>query len=625
MDPRLLRHYNRELQYLREVGGEFAQEFPKIAGRLGLESFECADPYVERLLEGFAFLTARVQLKLESEFPRFTQHLLEAVQPDYLAPTPSMAVVQLQPDPGEGGIAAGFDVPRDTVLRARTPPGEATACEYRTAQPVTLLPLEIAEARYVPTGTALGALGLPELPGARAGILLKLRATAGLSFDKIALDDLRLFIRGSEQLPARLHEQLLAHGRAVVVRPAGRPVPWQEVLPAERIARVGFGDDEALLPSGPRSFAGYRLLREYFAFPQRFLFVDLKGLLAGARRCASPELEVVVILGRSDPSLVNAVDASNFALFCTPAINLFPRRADRIHVDESVHEHHVVPDRTRPMDFEVYAVTRVIGIGTQSDQETAFRPLYALTDRGGREPGRGYFTVRREPRRPSERQRRNGPRSSYVGAEAFVAIVDVDEAPYATDLRQLAVETLCTNRDLPLQMPIGLKEADFTLESGAPVAAARVLAGPTAPREAWAAGDPTWRLISHLSLNYLSLVDGERGGGAAGLRELLSLYADLADPASRKQVDGILSAGTRPLARRLPGRGPITFGRGLEITIDCDESAFEGTGVFLLGAVLERFFARYVSVNSFTETVVRSSTRGEVMRWPVRLGQRHLA
>jgi type VI secretion system protein ImpG len=212
-----------------------------------------------------------------------------------------------------------------------------------------------------------------------------------------------------------------------------------------------------------------------------------------------------------------------------------------------------------------------------------------------------------------------------VGAEAFVAIVDVDEAPYATDLRQLAVETLCTNRDLPLQMPIGLKDADFSLESGAPVAAARVLAGPTAPREAWAAGDPTWRLISHLSLNYLSLVDGERGGGAAGLRELLSLYADLADPASRKQVDGILSAGTRPLVRRLPGRGPITFGRGLEITIDCDESAFEGTGVYLLGAVLERFFARYVSVNSFTETVVRSSTRGEVMRWPVRLGQRHLA
>jgi type VI secretion system protein ImpG len=625
MDPRFLRLYNRELQHLREVGGEFAKEFPKIAGRLGLEGFECADPYVERLLEGFAFLTARVQLKLEAEFPRFTQHLLEAVQPDYLAPTPSMAVVQLQPDLAQGTIAPGFEVPRDTVLRGRLAPGESTACEYRTAQPVTLLPIELAEARYLPTGTALAALGLPSVRGAKAGILLRLRATAGLTFNRIALENLRLFIRGSEQIPGRLYEQLLAQGRALVVRPPGRPIPWQEVLPAASIGRVGFEDEEALFPIGPRSFAGYRLLREYFAFPQRFLFVDLRGLLAAARRCGGPELEVVVLLAQGDPALASGIDAGNFALFCTPAINLFPRRADRIHLDTARHEHHLVPDRTRPMDFEVFSVGRVAGIGTQADQETVFRPLYALTDRGERAPGRAYYTIRREPRRLSERQRRNGPRSSYVGTEAFVAIVDVDEAPHSTDLRQLAVETLCTNRDLPLHMPLGLKDPDFTLESGAPVAAARVVAGPTPPREAWSTGDPTWRLISHLSLNYLSLVDEARNGGAGALRELLSLYADLADASSRRQIEGILSVSTRPLVRRLPGPGPITFGRGLEVQVACDESAFEGAGAFLLGAVLERFFARYVSINSFTETVLSSSTRGEVMRWPVRLGQRHLA
>jgi type VI secretion system protein ImpG len=266
----------------------------------------------------------------------------------------------------------------------------------------------------------------------------------------------------------------------------------------------------------------------------------------------------------------------------------------------------------------------VSGIGSQSEQEQVFRPLYALADRGEREPGRGYYTVLREPRQLSERQKRVGPRSSYVGSEMFIAIVDVDEVPFSTDLRQLAVETLCTNRDLPLHMPLGLKDPDFTLESGAPVAAARVLVGPTAPHEAWATGDPTWRLISHLSLNYLSLVDSDTSGGAAGLRALLALYADLADATSRRQVDGVVSVSSRPLVRRLPGRGPITFGRGLEVLVTCDESAFEGTGLFLLGSVLERFFARYVSINSFTETVVSSITRGEVMRWPARLGQRHL-
>jgi type VI secretion system protein ImpG len=438
------------------------------------------------------------------------------------------------------------------------------------------------------------------------------------------MESLRFFLKGQAQHVFGLYELILNNALGVAL--AASPTDRQPVaLDRGCLRPVGFAADEGMLPYAARSFRGYRLLTEYFAFPQRFLFVDLVGLGAASRRCSGTELEVVVLLERSDPALVNTLQTSNFALFCTPAINLFPRRADRIHLDDAAHEHHVVPDRTRPMDFEVYAVTRVAGIGTQSDRETLFRPLYALGDRGEREPGRGYYTVLRKPRRLSERQRRAGPRSSYVGTEAFVAIVDVDEAPFGSDLRQLAVEALCTNRDLPLQMPLGLKDPDFTLESGAPVAAARVLAGPTSPREAWATGDPTWRLISHLSLNYLSLVDGERGGGGAALRQLLSLYADLADPASRKQIEGILSLATRPLVRRLPGRGPITFGRGLEVRLDCDESVFEGTGVFLLGAVLERFFARYVSVNSFTETVVSSSTRGEVMRWPLRLGQRQLA
>ena len=623
MEPRLLSLYNQELQHLREMGAEFAREFPKVAARLGIEGTEVADPYVERLLEGAAFLAARVQLKLDAEFPRFTQRLLEIVYPSYLAPTPSMAVVQMQPDLQEGSLADGFLVPRDTALRSLLGKDEQTACEYRTAHDLRLWPLELTEAEYFSRDVA--TLQLPRLPHVRAGVRWRLRATAGLKFKQLSLDTLPLFLRGTGERPMHLYEQLLGNAVAVVVRPAQRDPPWGDVLDKSQIARVGFEDQEALLPCGPRSFQGYRLLQEYFALPQRFQFVEFRGLGPSVRRCESAELEIVVLLNRIDRLLENAIDAEDFALFCTPAINLFPRRADRIHLDTARHEHHLVADRTRPMDLEVFSVTRVTGIGTQADRETSFRPLYALTDRGERGLGQGYYTIRREPRRLSDRQRRNGPRSSYVGTEAFLAIVDVDEAPYSTDLRQLAVETLCTNRDLPLQMPLGLKEPDFTLESGAPVAAARVVAGPTPPREAWSTGDPTWRLISHLSLNYLSLVDEARNGGAGALRELLSLYADLADASSRKQVEGILSVSTRPLVRRLPGRGLITFGRGLEVQVACDESAFEGLGAFLLGAVLERFFARYVSINSFTETVLSSSTRGEVMRWPVRLGQRHLA
>ena len=623
MEPRFLRLYNRELQFVREIGGEFARQYPKIAGRLGLEGFECTDPYVERLLEGFAFLSARVQLKLEAEFPRFTRQLLESVYPQYLSPTPSMAVVQLQPELMEGALADGYTVPRGAALRSVLGPGDTTACEYRTAQEVTLLPVELSEAEYIPSPGALATFGLPEIRGAKAGIRLRLRATARLTFGQIALDALRLYLRGSEQVPMRLYEQLVGNAAAVVVRPPGRPVPWQERLPARCIRPVGLDDADALLPVSPRSFQGYRLLHEYFAFPHRFLFVELAELRRAAARSAESELEIVIMLSRTDADLSGAIDATHFALFCTPAVNLFPKRADRIHLDTRQHEYHVVPDRTRPMDYEVYAVKGVVGHGTRSDQEQTFRSLYALGDRGSLRRDPAFYTIHREPRLLSEQQRRRGPRSSYIGSEVFVSLVDADEAPYRTDLRQLSVDTVCTNRDLPLQMPVGRGKTDFALEIGAPVAAVRIMAGPTAPRPSWAEGDPTWRLISHLSLNYLSIVDTDERHGAEALRELLSLYADLAEAASRRQVEGVHSVSTRPITRRLPGPGPIAFGRGLEVRLTCEEAAFEGTGIFLLGSVLERFFARYVSMNSFTELTLSSIERGEVMRWPARPGQRH--
>jgi len=623
MDPRLLEYYNRELQHLRELGGEFAREFPKIAGRLGLEGFECADPYVERLLEGFGFLAARVQLKMDAEFPRFTQHLLEIIYPHYLAPTPSMAVVQFQPDPTEGALEKGFVVPRGGELRSILGKGEQTPCEYRTAHEVTLWPLELVEAQYFAGREPVAQLEPADLARVRAGVRLRLRTTLpDLSIGNLALDRLELFLHGGDVLPGRLYEQLLANAVMVVVRPGERPAPWYEKVAGSAIQRLGFEDGQALLPCPPPSFHGYRLLHEYFAFPQRYLFVALSGLGPAARRCAGRELEVLILFNRADPALENAVTAANFALFCTPAINLFPKRADRIHLSDQVAEHHVVADRTRPMDFEVYQVTGVTGIGAENEEQD-FLPFYASYDRLSQRDRRSFYTVHRLPRRLSDRQRRHGPRSSYVGSETYLALVDADETPYRGSLRQLAVTTLCTNRDLPLHMPVGRGDADFTLASGAPVGSVRCLAGPTPPRPSHAHGDTAWRLISHLTLNYLSLADSDARQGAVALRELLALYGDLADAAVRKQIDGVCSIQAAPITRRAPTPGPIAFARGLEVAVTLDESAFEGVGSFILGAVLEQFFAKYASINSFTETVVKSTERGEIVRWPARIGRRH--
>ena len=622
MDPRLLQYYNRELQYVRELGGEFAKEYPKIAGRLGLETFECADPYVERLLEGFAFLAARVHLKIDAEFPRFTQHLLEIVYPHYLAPTPSMAVVQMRPNLSEGALSAGYKVPRGTALRSVLGRGDQTACEYRTGQDVTLWPIELEHAEYTGYVGDLTELNLPARP--RGSLRLKLKTTAGLKFSELALDELTLFLRGSDDQPTRIYEQLLAHAVAVVARPPGRPAPWQHVITEGAVSPVGLEDEEALLPYGPRSFQGYRLLHEYFAFPARFLSIKLAGLAPAVRRCAGNELELVIVSDLHDRALDGVVGAANLSLFCTPAINLFPRRADRIHLTESVPEYHVVPDRTRPMDFEVYSLKEVVGYGANAEAEQRFRPFFARNNQTAIDEVQAYYTIQRQPRVLSTKQTQRGTRSSYVGSEVFVSLVDPNEGPYRSNLRQLALETMCTNRDLPLHLALGQGRTDFTIESGAPIESVRCLAGPTPPRASHAHGDTTWRLISHLSLNYLSLADGATNADkGSGLRELLSLYADLSDPTHRKQIDGIRSTACAGITRALPVPGPTTFGRGLEVEVTCDETAFEGSGAFLLGAVLQRFFTKYVSINSFTETVLRTVQRGEIMRWPAKLGLRH--
>jgi type VI secretion system protein ImpG len=623
MDPRLLDYYNSELLHLRETAAEFAKEFPKIAGRLALEGVDCADPYVERLLEGFAFLAARVQLKIDSEFPTFTQHLMEMVFPGFLAPAPSMAMVRFEPDLAEGGLAQGLEVPRGSILRARpsTVPGATTACEFRTAHGVKLWPIELLETKYLAYP--------PELPRElqlsqkiQAAVRLRLRATAGLRFNSIALDRLPIHFSGNPGVAARLHEAVLSSALGVLVLPAAAKARWFHFADKSEVRRVGYSDDEALLPPPARSFRGYRLLREYFAFPSRYLFAEIGGLQGGLAKCKDAEVDVLVLLGRADTTLENVVDSSNFSLYCTPAVNLFPKRADRIHLSHSVSEHHVVPDRTRPMDFEVYGVSEVTGFGSSLDEEQRFQPLYATVDQTSGS-GDGFYTLRRVPRMQSAKQRRVGTRTNYVGTEVFMSLVDPASAPYAQELAQVSVSTLCTNRDLPLVMPTG-GQSDFALDAAAPVRAVRCLGVPSRPVAPVLDGSIAWRCISHLSLNYLSLTDLNAQDGAAALREMLHLYARDNESVVRRHLEGLRSVRVEPITRRMPGRGPVTFGRGMEIRLSCDERAFEGSGAFLLASVLEEFFARHASLNSFTETALDAVGRGEVMRWPARFGQRPL-
>jgi type VI secretion system protein ImpG len=624
LDPRLLRLYESELAFMRDMGAEFARDFPKIAGRLNLGSLEVADPYVERLLEGFAFLAARVQLKLEAEFPTFTQSLLQMVYPHYMAPTPSMAVVRFYPDAALQSLPQGALLPAGTELRSLLGTEDQTNCEFRTGHAVQLLPVEITEAEYVASPAAVSALGLPEQRNVKAAIRLRLRSTGGAPFARIDLDKLTFFMGGPENARLRLYEQLVANVTNIFIRPTERPLRWQERLPPSCIRALGFEPDEALLPPAAQSFDGYRLVQEYYAMPERFLFVELDGLDRAAVRGTGTELDIVFLLNRSEPSLAAGFGPDHFALFCAPAVNLFPKRSDRINISEREVEHMIVADRMRPLDYEVFAVRSIEGYAKDGSPPQPFLPFYAANDLSRNPDHRSYFLLRREPRLLSQRARQRGPRSSYLGHETFVSLVDPEQAPFDHGLRQIGLDLLCTNRDLALSMPVGKQHTDFTIATNAPVASIRCLVGPTAPKPCRGEGDYAWRFISHLGLNYLSLVDTDAVQGAAALRELLRLYIPSATSTHARQLEGLQSVACTPIVRRIPGAGPVAAGRGLQLTLTMDEGAFGGAGGIVLAAVLDRFFAKYVSINAFTETLMRSQERGEIMRWPMRLGTRPL-
>ena len=617
MDTRLLRHYESELSYLREMGAEFAQSFPKIAARLGMDGVEVLDPYIERLLEGVAFLSARVQLELELQHPNFTSQLLEIVYPHYLTPTPSMMVAAVIPDMANPALADGFVLPRHTTIRSALTVGLQTPCQFRTAHDLTLWPIEIAEAEYIDGRGALVAAGVAiGASDARAAIRLRLRRPGDAPIGALPLDRLTLFLGGQSAKGWQLHELLCTDVAGLVARSTDRRADWVQPLRG-KVEQKGFAASEALLPTPRQSFDGYRLLQEYFAMPERFHFVDLTGLSGALARAVGSDVDIYILLRKGRAEMAPGITTDAFTLHAVPAINLFEKRCDRVLMSDADTEHHIVADRTAPLDFEVHSLLSLVGISQEGEDDREFRPFFSADDfTAAGSSHSAYFTISRKMRQRTERERLHGARTSYLGSELFVSLVDPNNAPFPAGIRQLAARAMVSNRDLPLLLATGAKDM-FHLPDGGPILGVRTPVTPTRPRPTLAQGDAAWRIIGHLSLNYLSIADtgASVGSGAAALRELVALYTPMADRAMEKQVEGIHAVASRPIVRRISDDLLSTAVRGLEIRLTMDESAFEGAGCYLLGAVLEQFFRRYATLNSFTETVLATQQRGDIARW----------
>lgn len=613
-------YYERELIFLRRMGAEFAEKYPKIASRLQLEAERCADPHVERLIEGFAFLAGRIRLKVDDEFPEVTESFLNVLYPHYLAPIPSMAIAQFGAK--SGTLTSGYPIPRGTGLYSQ--PIKETPVQFRTSYPVTLWPIEVKSA-------TLQSMDPVDTRGKWREAVLKLKlsclndttlATLNAGDAQRPIDSLRFYLNGDPQLTYPLYEMLFNHATRVELRPTAPGVSKRTqdlrglnappiVLPPSVLGQVGFDPGESMLDYSARSFWAYGLLSEYFSFPEKFLFFDVHGLDQAARAGFGSRFEIHVYLEDVTPP-AGAPSAETFQLGCTPIVNLFKVSAEPIRLTGLQHEYHLIPDVRRQLALEVYSVDSVLADDPHLGRTREFQPFYSFRHAYEHESDRTFWYA---SRRPSLR-----PEDS--GTEVYLTLVDLGFNPHVPATSILMVNTTCTNRDLPERLPFGGKGGTLEVEGAAPVSRVGLLTKPTPTRRPPMRRGAQWRLISHLSLNHLSLVNSNAEGSPDALQEILFLYDLTGSTAARKQILGINRVNCRPAVRQTGNRIGTGFVRGLETTIEFDEEQYVGSGLFLFATILERFLGLYASINSFNQLVVRTrQSEGVLKEWPPRAGQ----
>jgi type VI secretion system protein ImpG len=647
MDRELVEHYKRELSVLYEYAAAFAEEYPGIADRLGGLTRERGDPLVTGLLEGTALLAARVQLKLKHEFSEFTFSLLDQLVPNYMAPTPSVMLAKLKPVFGDPNLRSGRKVAKGGLLDAVYRDKDRNiACTFTLCDDVTYGPFELTRAEYMPSVAPLQAIGLNSDEETAAGLRLTLRlrlmpngedepADSAVIDDPLAsvtgcaIDALTFHLVGAEADAISVYEQVFSHLNGLKLRYLDSfGDPRIVDIGTSQIEQIGFGPDERLLPYDERLFRGFELLQEYVTFPHKFIGFRITGLRRAFAQGQGRMVDLILTFDQTNPRLAAAVNASMFALYAVPAVNLFKKSTDRIPIKSSQHEYQVIPDRTQYLSYEPHRLVDVFLHHSGQKQKQRIQPIYRSTLEPAAYGSRLFFSTRRLERKRTAQERRGEGTGRYAGADLYISISPPGGGEVQDSKPEISVMAYCSNRHLAEFLPVGRGGTDFRLREDTALDVSAAVA-PSAPREApimWhhevpqqsSVGRMAWQVINLLSLNHLGL--GESDGRA--LREILSLFADLSDPVIERRIRGIKGMILKDVVRRLPQRTGVGAARGIEVRVILEDKAFEGSGAYLLGAVLERFFAEYVSLNHFVQTIVETTERGVIARWPPRSGSR---
>jgi type VI secretion system protein ImpG len=614
MREELLEYYERELTYLRQMGGEFARKYPKVAGRLLLDPDRCDDPHVSRLLEGFAFLAARVHRRIDDDFPEISEALTKIIHPGYLRPIPSMTIVECQPDPAQGKKAAGMRVPRGTQLVTKATV-EGLPCRFQTAYDVDLWPFSVAGAEWRqpermqrPPRSSTGAQ-------VAAAARLRLRCQKDVVFNGLPLERLRFHLAGDASVVFSLYEFFSEKCIEIQLRD---PRDEKKLISLEpgRLRMVGFDAEESLLPFVRRSMDGHRLLQEYFALPEKYLFFDVDGLEPLAQTGFGEEAEIVFLFSSFERPerqqvLELGVNERTFRLGCTPAINLFQQSSEPILLNQTRHEYTIVPDGRHTREMEIFSIEEVIATNPRLRQSVVLEPMHAYRHQTRNREDLAFWVATRNLNQFGERE----------PSVMTISVVDLTGSFTDPEADVLMVRALCTNFDLPSRFHFGSETGDFDAV-GFPAAKTVIgLRRPTASVSPGGGPGHLWRLISLLSLNYLSLNEE----GRTAMQEILRLHNVTDAAASENQVGSILQMKSSPGFALVDSAYGLIPARGTKVEMEFDEQQFAGSGLYLFTAVLDRFLAGYASMNSFSQLTARSTLRKEALgKWPPRAGTQAL-
>jgi type VI secretion system protein ImpG len=601
LDERLLELYEAELRYLQDAGADFARRYPKLAGRLELGSTGSGDPHIERLLESFAFLTARLNRKLERDLATVPAALLQGLYPALADPVPASAVAAAGIDPEVPPPPSGLRMPRGTTLHA--PAGAGTPCRFRTAFDVDLYPVRVSGLTQEPPG----ARDLFDA-GTTDSVLRFTLSGSGASLEQVGMDSLRLFLDGPRKHATKVFELLLAESVEIVL--VGRGSGRVTRLDPDAAQAAGMDDGEALLPDRTETHPAYRLLKEYFTLPEKFLFFTLTAL---DRRPDDVGVDVLFALRRRPPAWLD-LSAVQPRVGCTPVLNLFQVTAEPIALTHRVSEYRVIPELGGDDAHEVHSVASVAVTGAHDGRPRELAPYFGTPPRRGDadpEDNPMFWVTRRDL-----------AREGRPGTDTYVAFVEPDLQPARPARETATVRVWCTNRDLAGQLPAGARlHTDLELP-----ATLRLTDRPMPAGEAVHGADALWQLVAQMGLNHLALNDdsGQRRH-VETVREMLRLYCPPHRPESVREIMGVVDIRCAPIVRRVGGDVWRGFCEGLEITVVLDESNFAETSAYLFAAVLQHIFSLYAAANTFTELVVVSRQReGVWLRWPPKIGGRAL-